>query len=329
MNVFRCSRAGLPIRVALGALLLSIHPMAWGPTVSNAGQPNLTPAARPTLPNEVAGITSPYRTATLAALRPSRIIRLEVTEGQVVQRGELLAVLDDGVQRVRAETAKADAESLLDIELARTRMRQASADLKRLRHLNIEASATDRELGKSETEAETARLVHEVAKFEHQQAAREYRHQQLMLERLHVRAPFSGYIAEVFREIGETVTEAEAILRIVQLDHLEISVDCPLEMAHAVRVGESVHVRPTDPQWEPRNGQIVFASRVADAGSQTFKVKLVVDNGDAGWRSGLKVLVDFASSVPEENVRIGGASLTRAAAEKAPAQRSSERQHSD
>lgn len=313
----------------LCASLLPIRPTASGQTLSNAGQPNLTPMARPTLPTEVVGITSPHQTATLAALQTARIVRLEVAEGQVVLEGELLVVLDDGVQRVRAEKAKADADSLLDIELACIRMRQASADLERLRHLNVEDSASDQELREAETEAETARLLHEVAKFEHEQAAREYEYQQLMLERLYVRAPFSGYVTEVLREIGETVIWAEEILRIVELDPLEISLDCPLELAQAVRVGRRVFVRPVDPQWGPRVGKIVLANRVADPGSQTFKAKLVVDNGDAGWRAGLKVLVDFASSVPKENVRIGGMSLTPAVAEKAPARVSSERQHSD
>lgn len=329
MNDLRCSRTSLAIGVVLCALLLPISPAASGQTVLNAGRPNVTPAARPTLPTEVAGITSPHRTATLAALQPSRIVRLEVAEGQVVREGELLVVLDDGVQRVRAEMAKANADSLLDIELAHNRMRQASADLERLRNLNVEASASDQELREAATEAETARLMYEVAKFEHRQAAREYEYQQLMLERLHIRAPFSGYVTEVLREIGETVMEAEEILRIVELDPLEISVDCPLELAQAVRVGESVHVRPADPQWEPRIGEIVFARRVADPGSQTFKAKLVVDNGDASWRSGLKVLVDFASSVTAEEVRIGEAPVTAPAAEKAPARESSERRDSD
>lgn len=319
----------MTIGFALCALLLPIRSTVSGQMVSNAGQPDLTPLAQPTLPTEVAGISSPHRTATLAALQPSRIVRLEVADGQVVREGELLVVLDDGVQRVRAEKAKADADSLLDIELASTRMRQASADLERLRHLDVEDSASDQELREAETEAETARLMYEVAKFEQRQAARLYEYQQLMLERLHIRAPFSGYVTEVLREIGETVTEAEGILRIVELDPLEISVDCPLELAQAVRVGERVLVRPADPQWEPRIGKIVLCSRVADPGSQTFKTKLVVDNGDAGWRSGLKVVVDFASSVPKEDVRIGGASLTPSVAQKAPVGVFSGRQHSD
>ncbi len=319
----------MTIGVALCASMLLIRPTASGQTVLNAGPPNLTPAAQPILPTEVAGISSPHRTATLAALQPSRIIRLEVADGQVVREGELLVVLDDGVQRVRAEKAKADADSLLGVELARTRMRQASADLERLRHLDAEDSTSDRELREAETEAETARLMYEVAKFEHRQAARLYEYQQLMLERLHLRAPFSGYVTEVLREIGETVTEAEGILRIVELDPLEISIDCPLELAHAVRVGGRVLVRPADPQWEPRIGEIVLASRVAHPGSQTFKTKLVIDNGDAGWRSGLKVVVDFAASVPEDDVRIGGASATPSVAQKATAGVFPGRQHSD
>ncbi|MFQ5495625.1 MAG: efflux RND transporter periplasmic adaptor subunit, partial [Phycisphaerae bacterium] len=230
----------MTIGVALCTSLVPIRPTASGQTVSNAGPPDLTPAARPTRPTEVAGITSPQRTTTLAALRPSRIVQLKVSEGQTVREGELLVVLDDGVQRLRVEMAKAGADSLLGIELAQTRLREALVSLERLRHLTVGDSATDNELLEAETEAERARLLHKVAKFDHQQAAREYEYQQLLLERLHLRAPFSGYVTEILTEVGETVTEAREILRIVELDPLEVSIDCPLKLAGVVQVGKRV-----------------------------------------------------------------------------------------
>jgi hypothetical protein len=37
----------------------------------------------------------------------------------------------------------------------------------------------------------------------------------------------------------------------------------------------------------------MLTSRTADGGSQTFKVKLHVENEDAAWMAGLKVVVDF------------------------------------
>ena len=78
-----------------------------------------------------------------------------------------------------------------------------------------------------------------------------------------------------------------------QLDPLHVTVDCPLSLAPVVQVGDQARVRPADRAWAPRPGTVILAHRVADGASQTFKIKLSVDNKDAGWMSGMKVTVEF------------------------------------
>lgn len=246
----------------------------------------------------VVGITKPHRTATLASLAPARIADLVVAEGQVVSEGDVLVVLDDGVQRVRTEIAKASAESLIDIDLTRTRLDHLMADLERLQRLNGDDQASSKECRDAAADATVARLKHELARFDHRQAIRDHEYERLLLERLYLRAPFSGYIAETLKEVGETVEKTDGIVRLVKLDPLEISLDCPLSLASQVQAEDRVVVRPLDPQWAARVGQVSFVSRLIDPASQTFKVKLVVTNHDAEWISGLKVAVDFAEVPP-------------------------------
>lgn len=260
-------------------------------------------AARLAALGDVAGITRPHREATLASIQPARVTQLAVSEGQLVAQGTLLVVLDDDVQRVRTEKAEADAKSFIDIKLSVVKMVQTSRDLERLRKLSGDDNASNRELLDAQAIADTARLKYEEALFEHEQAVRDHEFQRLLLERLRVRAPFTGYITETFKQPGETVQEAEAILRIVALNPLDVSVDCPLSAARAIQVGSRVTVRPADTRWEPRTAEVVFASPVIDPASQTFKVKLRVDNRDGGWISGLKVWVDFAASPPAQQAR--------------------------
>ena len=219
---------------------------------------------------------------------------MAVAEGQFVQQGDLLAVLDDGVQRLRAEMGKANADSLLTVELAGVEMKQSAAELERIGLLSGGDNASIKELQDAKAKAETARLKYATAKLKHEQAIREYEFQSLLLERLYIRAPFAGYVTETFKETGETVVEAGEIIRLVELNPLDVTVDCPVALAPYVKAGDRVVVVPVEPHWQPRAGEVIFASRVVDPASQTFKVRLLVDNEDDGWISGLKVLVDFS-----------------------------------
>ncbi len=246
----------------------------------------------------VDGITRPHREATLGSIQPARITELTVSEGQLVEQGTLLVVLDDGVQRVRVEKAEAEAKSLIAIELALVKMTQASLDLERIRELMGDDSASNKELQDIQAIADTTRLKYEEARFEHELAVRDHTFQRLLFERFHLRAPFTGYIIEVFKEEGETVQVGEDILRIVALNPLIVSLDCPLHAARAIKVGSRVAVHPVDTRLEARVAEVIYASPVIDPASQTMKVKLRVDNGDGGWISGQKVRVDFAAPLP-------------------------------
>ncbi len=235
----------------------------------------------------LAGITAPRRTATVGPVQPGRIAQVAADEGQRVREGELLVRLIDDAQRVRTEIARARAESSLDVEIAKARMEYARHELDDLMHLIGDDFAAPKEV---------RCLEHRIVKFQFEQAKREYEREKALLEQLRIRAPFDGYVTRVLKHRGETVNEREGVITVVQLDPLEVLIDCPLEMAHMVRVGDQVPIRAVDGGWGDRTGKVVFQSRVADAASQTFRVKLRLGNEDAGWISGLKVYVDFSEA---------------------------------
>jgi RND family efflux transporter MFP subunit len=274
--------------------MLTIAP-AWLPITTQAkDQPTDSSGA-----DGLRGITVPHRTATLAAERPSPISRIAVVEGQFVATGDLLATLDDAAQRIRIDMARAEAESTLRIDLARTKQQRARNDLEHYTRLSSGNHASGRELTEAKLNAEAARLEYELAQFEHRQLEREYARQQQLLELLRVRAPFDGYIAKVHKQIGETVDELEGLITVVELDPLEVWLDCPVRWAGRVQPGDLVTVRPLDKQWAPRVGEVILTHRVADAASQTFKIKITVANNDAAWMSGLKVVVDLDAPPPQ------------------------------
>ncbi|UCG15471.1 MAG: efflux RND transporter periplasmic adaptor subunit [Phycisphaerales bacterium] len=239
----------------------------------------------------VVGFTAPFRKATLATLQQGRIRRFAVDEGQMVARGDTLVELDDAVQRALTEIARLEAESDLRVELARVEMKRAQEELDRVSRLSSDAMASAKEMSEARAEADAARLSFGLSKLEHEEAVQDYKMHREILAQLAVHAPFAGYVSAHLKELGETVEEREGIIDLVQLDPLLISVDCPLELMRSVQLDKKVEIRPVDSAWRPRVGTVTFINRVADAASQTFKVKLHVPNKDLRWISGLKVEV--------------------------------------
>jgi multidrug efflux system membrane fusion protein len=249
------------------------------------------------------GITVPFQTSVLAAVQPARVERIAFPEGALVHEGDLVVQLEDKVQAARTEFAKAAAESSLEIDLARTRWQQAQRDYERLIRLHGEDLTSSKELSDAAAAAEAARLAYEISIFNQAQAARAYQREQRMLEEFRIKAPFDAYVAEHLKHPGESVDQLEGVVRLTQLNPLIATVDCPLSLAGTIREGDSFNVRPADGSVPSRAGKVIFASKVADGASQTFRVKLAVANGDSAWMSGWKVIVDFGRELQQARAK--------------------------
>ncbi len=241
----------------------------------------------------VIGITIPNRQATISAVEPGRLAWLAAEEGEFVAAAALVFRLEDGVQQARARIARSEAESSLQVELAQTRWEHARREQAWFENLFGDDSASSKELMEARANAQIAQLEYQRAIHARTQAQLAQEREEQSLRLRHAFAPFDGYVARRLKEVGETVNENEGVMTLVQLDPLLVTVDCPLELASRVRLGGQAVVRPVDAYWPPRTGDVIFVSRVADGASQTFRVKLQVDNGDERWMSGLKVAVEF------------------------------------
>lgn len=251
--------------------------------------------------SNVIGHTAPHRKAQMATVQEGRLMHVPVREGDFVAQGELLFVIDDAVQRANVDLAAARANSTLEVELARTKWEAADMDREWWVKLRGTDRASSKELNDTISAALVAQLEYQLAEFTNGQESRTLEVQQRLLDQYRVTAPFSGYVAEVVKKPGDTLDRFDPVLTLVQLDPLEVSIDCPIAIAHSVQAGQRFRVRPLDGGWKPRIASVAFASKLADGGSQTFKVKLMVDNADHQWMAGMKVEVDLSNPLIDEH----------------------------
>ncbi len=239
----------------------------------------------------VVGFTAPLETVTLAALQPGRISEMPAAEGEQIEAGQPAVHLDDTVQRQRLKIAKAQAESTIEVDLARVRKEHAAREFERIESLVASSAASPKELSDARAEVQAADLEYQQACFKHAQDVLEFGLQEALCDQMHIRAPFTGYVSAHLKKTGDSVEEREGILSLVQLDPLLVAIDCPIELAPRVRRGQTVNIVPFDAGQPVRYGEIFFVNRVADPASQTFKVKIKVSNADLAWMAGMRVRV--------------------------------------
>jgi len=287
----------------LALLCLTCHSVG---VVADPPPSQPTPSTSAPIPTDlsVIGMTAASKKTTLAAVLPARIASIESAEGSVVSEGEVVVVLDDGVQRVRMEYARSAAASLAEVNLTRVRWEHGKREWDRLVKLRGDDYASSKELSDAYAHSEVARLEHALAKQQNRQAKLVFERERRQLEEFVIHAPFTGYVSQHLKEVGETVDQLEGIVTIVQLDPLEVNVDCPLWFAPYVNVGDRVAVEPSDVQSPVRSGVVVLANRVADAASQTFQVTIELPNAGLEWFAGLKVNIRFGAEGQSQLTKI-------------------------
>lgn len=242
-------------------------------------------------------LTAPRRRVPLGSVQQGRLSAVNFAEGDQVKEGDVLFSLDDTVQRANVDIAAARAGSTLEVDLARARWDRAERDREWRTKLHGDDRASPKEFEDSKSDAEVLGVEYKLAVFANDQAGRTLELQRRLLDQFHIKAPFDGYVTEVSRKAGESVDQFEIVLTLVQVDVLEVAIDCPISLAPCLREGDQLKITPIEPHWPARLGTIVLANQVADGASQTFKVKLLVNNKDRAWMAGIKVSIDPASLV--------------------------------
>ena len=238
-----------------------------------------------TITNTKAGTVRARRRAHLSPEIGGRVVEIGRREGESVKLGESIIVLDGARQRAQLRLAQ---ESLRAAQAARReaciQRDRAGRDLERKRELAAQKIVSDDLLDQLQSifEASNAsckRVAAEVDRAQAQIAAAE-----IELEKMVIRAPFDGVIAEVAIEVGEWITpsppliQAPAVVDVIDLSSLYIS--APMDEVDSAAIHAGQHAKLTvdshpDAQFE---GTVVrVAPYVLDFVAQNRTVEIEVE----------------------------------------------------
>ena len=244
-------------RRAAGTLVLAVL-IAVSAGCGGADGPGKDATAQAAIPVEVAqashqAVTANYSgTATLEAVGEAQVVaktsgiilKLLVEEGMHVEKGQLLAQLDDDA--VRNKLAQASA-TLKKAEAAFDKSEKGIA--KSL----IPRSDYDRD----KFDLETQHAVVEGAKIE--------------LAYTRILAPISGVIAKRSVKLGNLVTVNQTLFQIVDMEPLQAVLNVPERDLGTLKSGQPVHLRVDALPDKNFEGTVARIAPVVDAASGTFR----------------------------------------------------------
>jgi len=234
-------------------------------------------------PDMVVNITSP----TIGILDS-----INVDKSDYVKKGEVLALLESGVQKASAEVAKAQAERLDEIRLRETDLAFAKRKLVRITELHEKHSISPLEMDEAETAVSRAELELRKAENENVLARLEYDKAIQILERRTIRSPIDGIIVNKSAFPGE-LTEDKPIFTIAKVDPLRVELIVPVEYFGFIKPGMKTRITPEIESTSKHIATVTVVDKVIDAPSGTFSVRLSLPNPKQELPGGLKCQAKF------------------------------------
>ena len=243
------------------------------------------------------GIVQPAQHVTLSAPFNGTIIRIAVCEGDPVRKGQVVAVMDDEVAKAAVAVAERAAGRTARIRRARSELQFAQRYLARLTETKDIASAHALDQARAAVDAAQSEL--DLALEQQREAQATLKLEQARLAAHTIRAPFDGQVIRVDAVEGETLSQAEPLLTIVNLDRLEADLHLPVSWFGELRVGMPCLLDSEQPVGHPIEARITVIEPRINAATRTFRCVVEIDNAGHLLPAGFAVRLRVAPFHPD------------------------------
>lgn len=238
---------------------------------------------------EFQGFTEPYHEIEVASPETGIVQAIRVKQGQRVEQGQVLAVLDDKILLTALAIARAKANATAQLDAAEAEFELRQRRLLKLESLRREGHASQEEVERTRTDVQIARARVLAAQEERELAGLEVGRIEVQLERRRIVSPISGIIARLHKEAGEFVSAtAPEIATVVQLDYLRVKLYLSTAAAERLAPDQTLTLLFPDTAQQSE-GKVDFVSPTTDADSGTVRVEVLLDNRTGNYRSGVRV----------------------------------------
>ncbi len=255
-------------------------------TVSNV---SVISAQAATVPDmvEAVGTLRAAETSQLAAQMMGNIVEIRVREGDRVQRGQVLAVIDDAQPRAALDRATAaDLAAQQEITASESDFALADATFRRYQTLLDKKSVSPQEFDEVKARYQGAQARREMVRAGQAQAKAALQQARTALAYTHIVAPFDALVTEKKADVGTLASPGMPIFTVEDLRRYRLEATVNETDLHYVRQGQRVPVSVDALGDRQLNGKLVEIVPAADPASRSFLVKVELPS-DPALRSGL------------------------------------------
>ena len=218
-----------------------------------------------------------------------------VGRGDVVRKGQLLAKLSSGPEIAALNLARSRATMEGELKAAEARVEITRKKWERADELHkrnfVSANAKDEAEAEYRLAQEQWRAVQEGRKL----AELEVRRSEEVLGQRSIHSPVNGVVVALLLHPGELASsnQKDPILRLVEIDPLNVELVLPLTQFGKIKVGQKARVIPEQPVGGNHGAVVEIVDPTLDAASGTFGVRLRLPNPKGRIPAGVKCRVTF------------------------------------
>lgn len=215
------------------------------------------------------------REATVVARTSGVLVELQAEAGDVVNRGDVLARLDDDRHR-------------LEVAQARAQLNRLESDYKRMQELHAKELVSSDQFEQVRSDYESQQATFEMM--------------QLELSYTEIKAPIGGVVSERMVKEGNWIQDQQPLFEIADFRSLEAVLDVPERELSLLSPGFPVTVTTNALPGRDFEGEVKRISPVVNPDTGTFDVTVGVPNEDGTLKPGLfvraRIVYDTRQGVP-------------------------------
>lgn len=227
-----------------------------------------------------------------SALQGQQIAQVLAEVGENVQKGQILALLDNAGVKAKFDQQTAALEAAKqNLNSAKAAFSESESALKRAKDLAAKKAISSQELEQANAKEASARANLNSAKAQISQMDAQIEEAKDQLGKASVIAPVGGVITAKKAQIG-ALTSGEALFNIAKDGIVELSVDADARELAQIRVGMSAQAQIYGVK-EAVNGKVRLVPVSVDTSSRLGKVKISLDGGAKFIGSYAKAVIDL------------------------------------
>lgn len=235
------------------------------------------------------GITEPLYDATISATVAGRVALIRLPEGSPVKKGEVILELEKDEQELEAARRKIIAESKAEVDSAKQQKDTLKLDYTATKQLfDATQSVSQEELWKKELDYRMAGAEYDRLRVSEERESLEQRIADVQLKQRLITAPFDGVVVKIHKHAGESANLQDPLVRVVNVTKCRFITHVEASTAPKLAKGMKVTLKiEANRSTKTREGEVEFASPVADPSSGLREVKILFGNPKSDIQPGV------------------------------------------